>query len=211
LHRRVICLPLTEHFDPPPGQQGHGKLQVSDRVSIPKELMTGVFVVRNSLLGLLVFIFVVCPCAQDNRNVDSPFQSMITTMASFCCVQRKPVPPWQFELRKLPAELKDSSKCDADDENTEDEDEGNDEVAADEQQGAAAKAKASSSAAGEPSGLDHLFCHVLDWQAPRNYVFVPRWMFQAMQLKPREVVEFTWVRLREAAQVMHSFLVFPLL
>ena len=47
LHRRVICLPLTEHFDPPPGQQGHGKLQVSDRVSIPKELMTGVFVVRT--------------------------------------------------------------------------------------------------------------------------------------------------------------------
>jgi len=28
LHRRFICLPLTDHFDPPPGQQGHGKLQV---------------------------------------------------------------------------------------------------------------------------------------------------------------------------------------
>lgn len=28
LHRRVIVLPLTDHFDPPPGIQGHGKLQV---------------------------------------------------------------------------------------------------------------------------------------------------------------------------------------
>lgn len=29
LHRRMVCLPLTDNFDPPPGQQGHGKLQVT--------------------------------------------------------------------------------------------------------------------------------------------------------------------------------------
>lgn len=108
-------------------------------------------------------------------------------------MQRKPVPPWQFELRKLPAESNDNRECNADDE--EDEDGGDGEGTADKQESYAAEAKTTSE-------LDHLYCHVLDWQAPRNYVFVPRWMFQALKLKPREVVEFTWVRLREAAQVI---------
>jgi hypothetical protein len=115
-------------------------------------------------------------------------------------VQRKPVPPWQFELRKLPAES--SGGADGQD----DADAADEEVEGDEGTAAAgrraAEAAAASAASGaSPAALDHLYCHVLDWQAPRNYVFVPRWMMVALQLKPREVAELTWVRLREAAQV----------
>eukprot|EP00613_Pedinella_sp_CCMP2098_P034771 CAMPEP_0171736526 /NCGR_PEP_ID=MMETSP0991-20121206/32311_1 /TAXON_ID=483369 /ORGANISM="non described non described, Strain CCMP2098" /LENGTH=330 /DNA_ID=CAMNT_0012333211 /DNA_START=17 /DNA_END=1009 /DNA_ORIENTATION=+ len=177
LHRRVICLPLTEHFDPPPGQQGHGKLQVSDRVSIPKELMTGVF-------------------------------------------KRCPVPPWQFEIRKIP------QAAGKDDDNDEEEEEEEEDAslesalaavaaAADaaevggtaaEAGGGASKGKEGghsdpAAAAAASRQLEHLYCHVLDWQAPRNYVFVPRWMMTALKLKPREVIELTWCRLREGKQV----------
>jgi len=153
LHRRMICLPLTEHFDPPPGQQGHGKLQVSDRISIPKELMTGVFL-------------------------------------------RKPEPPWQFVLRKIQSE--------EDDEDEEDEEGGGvsdgEEEDEDVEEGASDDEDDEEDEEG-PKELKHLYCHVLDWQAPRNYVFVPRWMMRALRLSPREVVEVTWCRLREGAQV----------
>ena len=138
----MICLPLTEHFNPPPGQQGHGKLQVSDRVSIPKELMAGVF-------------------------------------------ERKPEPPWQFELKVI----RSSDEGDSDD--PDEDDDGGD----------GDGASAGTGARSAPAPLERLYCHVLDWQAPRNYVFVPRWMMHTLQIKPRDVVELTWVRLREGAQI----------
>lgn len=36
-HRALLALPLTEKFDPPPGSPGHGKLQFSDKVSMPRD------------------------------------------------------------------------------------------------------------------------------------------------------------------------------
>lgn len=36
-HRACLVLPLTEKFDPPPGSPGHGKLQFSDKVSMPRD------------------------------------------------------------------------------------------------------------------------------------------------------------------------------
>ena len=61
--------------------------------------------------------------------------------------QRNPVPPWQFEIRKISS--------------------GND----NESEGEASSDESKGQGTCE---LDHLYCHVLDWQAPRNYVFVPR-------------------------------------
>ena len=145
----MICLPLTDHFNPPPGQQGHGKLQVSDRVSIPKELMNGVF-------------------------------------------ERKPEPPWQFELKVI------RPQDEEDDEETNHADyseEGDEQGALDESD------RIRKTPVASETPLERLYCHVLDWQAPRNYVFVPRWMMRTLKIEPRDVVELTWVRLREGAQI----------
>lgn len=137
----MLCLPLTDDFDPPPGQQGHGKLQVSDRVSVPKEI-------------------------------------------AFLVLERKPEPPWQFVLASVPAEVEDKPNhpdniCGGEPESFNPE------------------------PAQFPGSLPvkKLYCHILDWQAPRNHIFVPKWMMQTLCIKPRDVVELTWVRLREGAQV----------
>ncbi|KAJ8608246.1 hypothetical protein CTAYLR_009475 [Chrysophaeum taylorii] len=37
-HRALLVLPLNEKFDPPPGSPGHGKLQFSDKVSMPRDI-----------------------------------------------------------------------------------------------------------------------------------------------------------------------------
>ena len=104
------------------------------------------------------------------------------------------MPPWQFELRKLPAEPCVSTDEAEDEASSASSDAGKGDDAA----GSPRQGRVAAAAAAE---LDHVYCHVLDWQAPRNYVFVPQWMMRALRVRPREVVELTWVRLREAAQV----------
>lgn len=105
--------------------------------------------------------------------------------------QRKPIPPWQFEIRKIPPGEYDENSDATDDDDENDEDEGGD----------AAPETAVRASDAREGCLDHVYCHVLDWQAPRNHVFVPRWMVKALGLRPREVVDFTWVRLKEGGQV----------
>ena len=49
-----------------------------------------------------------------------------------------------------------------------------------------------------PRALRRLYCSILDYRAPENFIFVPRWMMLQLRLLPRDVVDFTWCKVRAA-------------
>ncbi len=88
-------------------------------------------------------------------------------------MQRKPEPPWQFELRRVPDAADDFEADDGADGS----DDGGDDDGGLGWTGPADGGRteaAGGAAGGAAEDLERLYCHVLDWQAPRNYVFVPR-------------------------------------
>ena len=38
-----------------------------------------------------------------------------------------------------------------------------------------------------PRALRRLYCSILDYRAPENFIFVPRWMMLQLRLLPRDV------------------------
>ena len=208
LHRRMVCLPLTDNFDPPPGQQGHGKLQVGHNGHIMFNIIIAVASFHRRLQPPIA-----ATSAPQSRAPLAPTTHQVSDRVSvpkefaMGVLARKPEPPWQFELRKVS-----QAELDGEDEDEEEEEEYKRPSVHDDDEEAAEKAGEGESEEGgegegkpkkrsRPPTLEKLYCHVLDWQAPRNYVFVPKWMMKTLRLKPRDVVELTWVRLKEGAQI----------
>lgn len=107
-------------------------------------------------------------------------------------LQRKPEPPWQFALAPIPAEIDGEPNHRDDDSVTRNE------------KHDGTEAESSKSGSGQLQDylpVKKLYCHILDWyershhgngdpssrhqswvgpirQAPRNHIFVPKWMMQ---------------------------------
>lgn len=50
--------------------------------------------------------------------------------------------------------------------------------------------------------LDKLYCSPLDFRAPENYIFLPKWMMDALDIKPNDVVDVSFVRIKLANLVI---------
>jgi hypothetical protein len=95
--------------------------------------------------------------------------------------KRSPEPPWQFVLRKLPQEEQgeiDFSLNPKEEEQEENEEEENNvfhNISKNRN-----KVEEASKSSGhyrldeKVKSQDFLYCHVLDWSAPKNYIFIPR-------------------------------------
>lgn len=140
LVRRCIALPLDESFCPNKANEMFGKLQYSDKCSLP------------SSLGQYIF--------------DKPVEA-----------------PWLFQIRtcsedpEIPREDEDFDELQEDD-----------------------------GIAGKPSSMKEVptrtaYCSPLDFRAPENYVFLPRWLMSYLDINENGIIELEFVRMKLASLV----------